>query len=112
MNHQEWATYEAGSARNPVIRGDEFPMPRTGYPMRLLCRGYNRNNGPTVRIWLNFEGQIGVQYDDGDIVFQSQWETQYLCPTKRVYREDTDLLFAELMRERHEFPLPFTTWRD
>jgi hypothetical protein len=111
VNHQEWATYQAGEAVVPVIRGDEFPMPRTGWPMRLLCRGYNANGGPNVRIWLNFEGQIGVQYNDGNIVFQPEWETQYLYPTKRAYREDTDLLFAQLMRDRHEYPLSFTTWQ-
>ena len=80
--------------------------------MRLLCRGYHSNGGPNVRVWLDLDGQIGLQYNDGDIMFKEEWDVADLYPTKRAYREDTDLLFAELIRERYAYPLSFTTWQN
>jgi hypothetical protein len=112
MNRAEWALYESVAAVPPTIGGEEFEPPTQEQGMRLLCRGYHVNGGPNVRVWLRFDGEIGVQHDDRDIVFKKRWGTGALYPSKRVYREDTDLLFATLMRERHDYALNFTTWRD
>jgi hypothetical protein len=109
VNRQEWALYETICAAPPVIRGRDFEPPVMG--MRLLCRGYHINSGPRIRVWLLFNGQIGLQHDDDDITFKWVWEASDLHPTKRAYREDTDLRFATLMLERDE-PLTFTTWQD
>lgn len=112
MNREEWVEYVRGEAVEPIVRGEEFPAPEEG--MRLLCRGYHSygNGGGQVRIWLRFDGQIGRQHNDGDIVFQGAWYAEELVPTKRAYREDTDLLFAQIMRDRlgNGHGLTFTTW--
>lgn len=112
MNRQEWAQYEADIIVDPTIKGSEFVPPTQEEGVRLLCRGYHLNGGPNVRVWLRFDGQIGLQHNDGDIVFHDRWPTWALYPSKRAYREETDLTFARLMRERHEYALAFTTWRD
>ena len=109
MNRAEWALYEQTPPMTPIISGDDFDAPEEG--MRLLCKGYMLNGGPNMRVWLRFDGQIGVQYDDREIEFRDEWDTDSLYPSKRAYREDTDLHFAMLMRQRHEYPLSFTTWR-
>lgn len=111
MNREEFALYQSVASVQPAIGGEEFEAPTEAEGMRLLCRGYHLNSGGYLRVWLRFDGQIGVQMNDGDIVFKKWWLTYDLYPTKRAYREDTDLLFATLMRERHEYPLPFTTWQ-
>lgn len=111
MNREEWASYEMTARYEPVIKGSEFVPPTQEQGMRLLCRGWEANGGPNIRIWLRFDGQIGVQRNDGDILFKEQWYTSSLYPSKRAYREDTDLLFATLMRERHSYPLSFTSWQ-
>ena len=112
MNREEWAVYESKHVGEPTISGDEFDLPDMPSPDRLLCRGWNLNGGPNVRIWLNWEGEIGRQYNDDEIVWKSEWPMSELIPTKRAYREDTDLQFAMAVRERNELPLSFTTWRD
>jgi hypothetical protein len=112
VNRAEWALYEKVAAVEPIITGGDLEAIRPRNGMRLLCRGYNINGGANVRIWLDYRLLIGVQHDDREIVWRAQWSTSALYPSKRAYREDTDLLFATLMRERHEYPLSFTTWRD
>ena len=112
MNREEWARYEAHKEAAPLIRGTDFTPPHESVGMRLLCRGYHANGGAYIRVWLRFDGEIGLQHDDREIVFRPYWTTGSLYPSKRAYREDTDLHFAWLMRERHVYPLSFTTWRD
>jgi hypothetical protein len=112
VNRAEWALYEKVAAVEPIITGGDLEAIRPRNGIRLLCRGYNINGGANVRIWLDSRLLIGVQHDDREIVWREQWSTSALYPSKRAYREDTDLLFATLMRERHEYPLSFTTWRD
>lgn len=111
MNHEEWETYTTSAAHEPVIRGSEFIPPSPEQALRLLCRGYHVNGGPRLRVWLNSDGLIGVQENDGGILWKEQWYTSSLYPSKRAYREDTDLKFAMLMRDRHTYPLSFTTWQ-
>lgn len=110
MSPEEWDAYMTSGRVEPVIKGSEFLPPGDGEPMRLLCRGYHANGGPNLRVWLRDDAKIGVQENDGDIVFSDQWATHRLYPSKRAYREFTDLTFALLMRERHDYPLSFTTW--
>lgn len=110
MNRREWELYEQMPLNVPVISGDDFEPPLEG--MRLLCRGYHANGAGNLRVWLRFDEQIGVQYNDGDIEFRDEWPVDSLYPSKRAYREDTDFRFAILVRERHEYPLTFTTWRN
>lgn len=110
MNHAEWDRYESAIYPEPQIWGRDFEPPSEG--MLLLCRGYNINGGPYLRVWLRFDGMIGRQFNDGDIQFAWSWSTSDLYPSKRAIREDTTLRFALLMRERHEYPLTFTAWRD
>jgi len=114
VNRAEWALYEGMALVDPIISGEDLDAirPTEADGVRLLCRGYHLNGAGNLRVWLRFDGQIGVQNNDGDIKFQHEWYTYELYPSKRAYREDTDLLFATLMRERHEYPLSFTTWRD
>ncbi len=112
MTPREWEQYQAETVPEAIIRGDEFPLPSLTFGMRLLCRGYHANGGPNVRIWLRYDGQIGVQHYDGDIEFREWWFACDLYPSKRAYREDTDLLFARLIRDRHIYPLSFTTWQN
>lgn len=112
MNKQEWDLYTAEATQEPTISGADFPRMKWTEPDRVLCKGWNANGGPNVCIWLDWRGMIGRQFNEGEIVWQEQWEAGELYPTKRAYREDTDLRFATLMRERHMYPLSFTTWRD
>jgi len=111
VNRAEFALYQATAAIEPTIGGEEFAAQLPEQGMRLLCRGYHLNGGGNLRVWLTPAGMIGVQHNDEDIVFKGRWFTYELYPSKRAYREDTDLLFATLMRERHEYALAFTTWQ-
>jgi hypothetical protein len=109
VNRAEWEEYIQADVPAPMIGGHEFPVPTHG--TRLLCKGYDVNAVGDMRVWLTSGGNIGVQRGEGDIEFRSSWLTRDLYPTKRAYREDTDLLFAILMRERHGYPLSFTSWQ-
>lgn len=111
MNRGEWDVYTQAQVAEPYICGDDFERPGLSSPDRLLCRGYHPNGGPNVRIWLDWRGRIGRQFNDDEVVWKKKWETEALRPSKRAYREDTDLRFALLMRERNEYPLSFTTWQ-
>lgn len=110
MNREEYDAYLAIKNADPVVSGDEFEPPKEGEPMRLLCRGWHANGGPNVRVWLDLDGHIGLQHNDGDIVFKKEWPATELCPSKRAYREDTDLMFALVMAER-DVALSFTGWQ-
>lgn len=111
MNREEWEQYQSDPMPNdPVIKGSEFDPPSPEVGMRLLCSGYHRNSVICVRVWLDYRGWIGLQHDDRDIVWREWWSTLSLYPDKRAYPEETDLHFARLMRERHEYPLRFTAW--
>lgn len=110
MNRQEFDEYMADPEPVAMIKGSDFEPPEDG--MRLLCRGYHVNSIGYMRVWLRYDGMIGVQRNDGGIYFADEWETYDLYPTKRAFREDTDIQFARLMRERHVYPLSFTNWRD
>lgn len=110
MNRAEYDAYLAIRNAEPVVRGEEFESPKEGGPMRLLCRGWHANGGPNLRVWLDLDGQIGVQHNDGDIVFKGEWPASALRPGKRAYVEETDLMFALVMADR-DAALTFTTWR-
>ena len=110
MNREQWEVYSNTTPHEPVMAGDDFERIPWDMPDRLLCKGYNLNGGPNVRIWLDWRGLIGRQFNDDEIEWKFEWPASDLYPSKRAYREDTDLRFATVMRERYE-ALSFTTWR-
>lgn len=110
MNHDQWEVYQKTEVGEPLISGEDFPRMDFDDADRLLCKGYNLNGGPNVRVWLDWRGLIGRQFDDDEIEWKFEWAASDLYPSKRAYREETDLRFACLMRERYE-ALAFTTWR-
>lgn len=112
MNREEWALYEDSLHFEPAISGDDFDeMDWTDHD-RLLLRGYHANGGANIRVWLDWRRLIGRQLDAEEVVWRAAWDIVDLYPTKRAYREDTDLGFAILVRERYSYPLTFTTWRN
>lgn len=111
MTPEEFNVYMQTDQIEPVIKGTDFPRVELNQPDRLLCKGYHVNGGPNVEIWLDWRQLIGRKLNDEETEWRAEWKTSDLYPTKRAYREDTDLRFALLMRDRHIYPLSFTNWR-
>ena len=111
MTPEEFDVYMQTSQIEPVIRGTDFPRREWTDPDRLLCKGYHANNAGNLEVWLDWRQLIGRKFNDEDIVWKAEWPTSELFPTKRAYREETDLRFAVLMRDRHIYPLSFANWR-
>lgn len=117
MTPGEFDAYMQAVTIEPVIRGEDFPLMALADPNRMLCKGYHLNGGPSIEVWLGpsassgFRQLIGRKLDDGEMEWRSWWTTSDLYPSKRAYREETDLRFALLMRDRHTYPLSFTSWR-
>lgn len=111
MTPEEFDAYMQASQVEPVIKASDFVPVSIDEANRLLCRGWNINGGPNIEVWLDWRGQIGRKFNDEETEWRTEWTTSDLYPSKRAYREDTDLRFAVLMRDRHIYPLSFTTWR-
>lgn len=111
MTPGEFDAYMQASQVEPVIRGTDFVRVEWNQEDRLLCKGYHLNGGPNIEVWLDWRQLIGRKLNDDEIEWKGEWTTSDLYPTKRAYREDTDLRFALLMRDRHIYPLSFTNWR-
>jgi len=109
---EEFDEYMQSGLSEPVIRGTDFLPMRWDQEDRLLCKGWHLNSGPNIEVWLNWRQEIGRKLNDEETEWRSEWATSDLYPSKRAYREDTDLRFAVLMRERHGYPLSFAAWRD
>lgn len=111
MTPEEFDVYMQTEQFEPVIRGTDFPKVELDEPDRMLCKGYTLIGRANMTIWLDWRQLIGRQIGDGETEWKAEWKTEDLYPSKRAYREETDLRFALLMRDRHVYPLAFTTWR-
>lgn len=117
MTPEEFDAYLQADKIEPVIRASDFPAMELMDPQRLLCKGWHLNGGPNIEVWLapsaspGHRQLIGRKLDDEETEWRAEWKTADLYPSKRAYREDTDLRFAVLMRDRHIYSLTFTTWR-
>lgn len=111
MTPEEFDVYMQTSQIEPVIRGTDFPRVELDQPNRMLCKGYTVIGRVGMTIWLDWRQLIGREIEGQETVWKEEWPTSDLYPSKRAYREETDLRFALLMRDRHIYPLSFTTWR-
>lgn len=108
MEKQQYEDYQAWLRQlsDPVkfIFAIEFLRPFR----RLLMHGYDgaRND---MKVWIDPDLGLGVQWHNGDIEWRASWPTGDLYPPKRAYPDRTDYRFAVIMAERHEYPISFTT---
>lgn len=87
-----------------LIFAREFRQPYRA----LLMHGYNLDR-EDLKVWIDIELGLGVQWNGGVIEWRSEWPTSALYPSKRAYPDRTDYRFAVIMAERHEYPISFTS---
>jgi hypothetical protein len=77
----------------------------------LLMHGYTSAR-EDMKVWFDPDLGLGLQMNQGAFDWRISWPTDRLYPSKRAYPERTDLTFAMLMAERHEYPIRFTNPTD